>query len=495
MNGDGIVKIGRVTQDTTVDRKNYPEIPTVEALGKYLIGSVTYMSFVEMVAALKDGDTVEMLMDDTLPSGAELAKRIAFRAGEYVLLSPSGNSLTIAADIVFTATAATNLPPFFVCTDCTLTLPANTEFEDYSLTGQDYARVRIGDSEWVFYDGKWQPAGLVTMRFYYPGYFDKVALTLEGRPFGRPVEDGRLEGFVENVCYTNFVQDFYWDDEAEMMIDDVYWFDGTWSDAGGNEVEFPTRYAAGDFYPNSTAIVFKIIYDMGGMSGAENPNPTGYTIETPRFELGAASVSGFAFLGWKDEDGNDVTEIDPVALGRETGYLYGIGLFATWGPEATASKKLRMSAAVSPGKTAAYYDTDEQAQTAAAAVNADETGGVLPPAKYTGDKVAYSANFKATANGSTVTVDLTETAKEKLAGKVDDATLSAAAGLTDPSVSTVTIEDAEPGFYYSVIGMSAVDGVVTEGARKLAQEPTVELKKPVLEEAGKAFFRIKAAVK
>jgi len=384
------------------------------------------------------------------------------------------------------------------------------------VTGDEYARVRIGSSEWVFLGGKWQPAGLVTMKFYYPGYFDSdcVALTLEGQ-LGRHIEYDLLAEYDESICQDDFVQKFFWDGETETLIDYVYWYDDRkWSDAptNGNAVAFPPkRYVAPrdypnstvcDFYPGSTAIEFRITYDMGAEPGATNLNPTVYTIDTLRFELGVAFVPDSGLepqdwkkaQGWTNALGQVVEDIDKVAIGQKNGYLYDIMLYANWGSATTASKKLRMSAAVSPGKLAAYYDTAEQAQTAAAALNADETGGFLPPAKYTGDRAAYSANFKAAANGSTVAVDLTDSAREKLAKKVESATLSAAEGLTDPSVSKVTIEGAEPGFYYSVIGMSAVDGVVTEGARKLAQEPTVELEKPVLEEDGKAFYRIKAAV-
>jgi len=492
---DGVVPIGIVKRDTTVDETT-PGIPEAEALGRYLVGTTIYSSFASMNAALKDGDTVTMLMDDRLPSGTALSKAVAFVVGGYVLSAAPDDDLTINADVVFTAKAAANLPPMYVRTDCTLTLPARTAFDDYSLLGEDYAYVVIGGNGWVRYEGRWQKMDLVAMNFYDPGYFDIVETILYGL-FGARIEDDRLESFTNRVATKADVQKFYYDPWTETYIDEVYWFDGTWRNADDKPIDFPTRYVAGEFYPHSTAIVFKIAYDMRGVAGATHANPTGYSIESSRIDLGAASAPNRTFLGWTDaeEAGVAVTEIDPIAIGRDAGFLYDLTLYANWGPATSAPLKLKTAATIMPGEPAAYYDTPEQAQAAAAAVNANRAGCVLAPAGFTGGMAGYADNFTAVANGTTMAIRMTDEAKADLAVRVGGDTLSLAADLADPAVKMVTVRDAEPGFYYSVVGGTSLDGITEEGSRELAQESTVELEKPDLGHTDKAFYKVRATVK
>ena len=109
----------------------------------------------------------------------------------------------------------------------------------------------------------------------------------------------------------------------------------------------------------------------------------------------------------------------------------------------------------------------------------------------------YAAYFKRTAiekKGASgvfvVTVSLDETAV------APDATLATidCAELVDADAATLTLSNAKPGLYYSIVGGTSVEDIATEGARMLATETTVSPVKPVLESVGSvAFYRVKVS--
>jgi len=464
----------------------------------YLVGETEYADFTTMNAVLQDGDTVVMQLNDTLPVGAAIAKQVTFRMGRYALSTVTGQDLTISNDVAFTAYSSEGLRrlSFYVRADQTLTLPSGTAFGAYLLAGEDYAYVAIGDDEWVRYGGRWLEVGLMVMRFFYPGYFGLAAETLCGY-WGRPIRDDRLGAFLDDIESDDHFQNYYWDAETEQLIDYVYWFDGSWTWVCGGETtvtnQLPSRYLAGDFYPNSTAIVYKITYDMGGVTGATHVNPTGYTIDT-RFNLGAAIPppdSPYVFQCWTNEVGSVVTGVDPVAIGGESGRLCNITFYASWGLEPAE----QMVVAIVPGDPAAYYDTSEMATAAAAAFNADKAGHIQAPAGFTGSAANYATNFEAVAKGSVLSIVLTDASKASLDRRIGEDMADAAKDLANPVATKVKITRAEPGFYYMILGGTEAGVIAKEGVRTLAHESTVELRKPYLGETDKAFFKIGAAVK
>jgi len=109
----------------------------------------------------------------------------------------------------------------------------------------------------------------------------------------------------------------------------------------------------------------------------------------------------------------------------------------------------------------------------------------------------YAAYFKRTAiekEGAdgvfVVTVSLDETAV------APDATLATidCAELVDADAATLTLSNAKPGLYYSIVGGTSIESVTAEGERILATGTTVSPAKPVLESVGSvAFYRVKVS--
>ena len=63
--------------------------------------------------------------------------------------------------------------------------------------------------------------------------------------------------------------------------------------------------------------------------------------------------------------------------------------------------------------------------------------------------------------------------------------------LADSETSTISLGNAKPGLYYSIVGGTDLTHIATEGERVLAMANTVSPAKPKLEGDGKsAFFRI-----
>ena len=66
--------------------------------------------------------------------------------------------------------------------------------------------------------------------------------------------------------------------------------------------------------------------------------------------------------------------------------------------------------------------------------------------------------------------------------------------LGDADAATLTLSNAKPGLYYSIVGGTSVEDIATEGARVLATGTTVSPVKPVLESVGSvAFYRVKVS--
>lgn len=107
----------------------------------------------------------------------------------------------------------------------------------------------------------------------------------------------------------------------------------------------------------------------------------------------------------------------------------------------------------------------------------------------------YESYFKKEATQTktgvyNVTVSLDEDAV------APDETLSAidCAELVDADAATLTLSNAKPGLYYSIVGGTSIESVTTEGARMLATGTTVSPVKPVLESVGSvAFYRVKVS--
>ena len=77
-----------------------------------------------------------------------------------------------------------------------------------------------------------------------------------------------------------------------------------------------------------------------------------------------------------------------------------------------------------------------------------------------------------------------------------DATLATivCSELGDADAATLTLSNAKPGLYYSIVGGTSVEDIATEGARMLATGTTVSPVKPVLESVGSvAFYRVKVS--
>ncbi|MBQ8125198.1 MAG: hypothetical protein IJ173_04835 [Kiritimatiellae bacterium] len=107
----------------------------------------------------------------------------------------------------------------------------------------------------------------------------------------------------------------------------------------------------------------------------------------------------------------------------------------------------------------------------------------------------YESYFKKAATQAktgvyNVTVSLDETAV------APDATLATidCAELVDVDSATLTLSNAKPGLYYSIVGGTSIENVTTEGARILATGTTVSPAKPELASDGNvAYYRVKVS--
>jgi len=114
--------------------------------------------------------------------------------------------------------------------------------------------------------------------------------------------------------------------EQDYEILSVYYMEN------GKSTQWPLQ-ASGDGYyyfemPSNDVTIYVIAkipsYTITYMNdlGASHGNPTSYTVRD-HIVLNNPSVPGMTFLGWEDEDGNAVTEIQPGSTGP-------IILYATW---------------------------------------------------------------------------------------------------------------------------------------------------------------------
>jgi uncharacterized repeat protein (TIGR02543 family) len=110
-----------------------------------------------------------------------------------------------------------------------------------------------------------------------------------------------------------------------------YTFDGWYDNANfsGSKVTTIPLGSTGnkEFWAKWTPITYTITYN--NVSGASNPNPTSYTIETPTITLIDLSREGYNFNGWYDNadfTGSEVTTIPLGSTGNKTFY-------AKWTPK------------------------------------------------------------------------------------------------------------------------------------------------------------------
>ena len=92
-----------------------------------------------------------------------------------------------------------------------------------------------------------------------------------------------------------------------------------------------------------TGTIYTITYKLNGGTNATN-NPVSYNIETDTITLTNATRTGYAFDGWYDEAGNEVTQITKGSTGDMT-------LYAKWREAAIGD------IAYSDSKTSADYDS------------------------------------------------------------------------------------------------------------------------------------------
>ena len=148
---------------------------------------------------------------------------------------------------------------------------------------------------------------------------------------------------------------------------------------------------------------------------------------------------------------------------------------------------------VTPGAETAY-DSEEAAQKAADAINANPSAYIKAPATV---EEAYAAEyykaFVATAKGATVVVDLRPEAVTQIQASVDieikkiDVAAVAAAGDSKQKIATV------PGLYYSVIAGDSLTGMAVKWC-ELATGIEKEIPLPKGEGATSGFYKIQATV-
>ena len=82
--------------------------------------------------------------------------------------------------------------------------------------------------------------------------------------------------------------------------------------------ELPVIFTEDTVYTATwTVNTYTIIYNLDGGTNASS-NPTGYTVETDTIILANATKSGYAFIGWYDENGDKITQITKKSIGDIT---------------------------------------------------------------------------------------------------------------------------------------------------------------------------------
>lgn len=88
----------------------------------------------------------------------------------------------------------------------------------------------------------------------------------------------------------------------------------------------------------------------------------------------------------------------------------------------------------------------------------------------------------------TISLDETDVAPDATLATID------CAELVDADAATLTLSNAKPGLYYSIVGGTSIESVTTEGARMLATGTTVSPAKPVLESVGNVtYYQVKVS--
>ena len=153
---------------------------------------------------------------------------------------------------------------------------------------------------------------------------------------------------------------------------------------------------------------------------------------------------------------------------------------------------------VTPGASTAY-DSEEAAQKAADAINANPAAYITAPADveeaYAAEYYkAFVATVKVTETGAAVLVDLRPEAVTRIQASVDTeitkikvSEIAAAAGDSEQTITTV------PGLYYSVIAGDTLTGMAVKSC-ELATGIEKKIKLPKVEGATSGFYRIQATV-
>lgn len=139
------------------------------------------------------------------------------------------------------------------------------------------------------------------------------------------------------------------------------------------------------------------------------------------------------------------------------------------------------------------YASEEAAQEAADAINADKENTIkVPEALAESDKTAYVNLFEATVNGTKVTLALTAVATEDLQAQVDaevkKVDVAAIAAATETSSQTLT---TTPGIFYSVVAGDTLTGMKVKSCTMATSNET-EITLPKFE--GSGFYKIQATI-
>lgn len=139
------------------------------------------------------------------------------------------------------------------------------------------------------------------------------------------------------------------------------------------------------------------------------------------------------------------------------------------------------------------YASEEAAQEAANAINADKENTIkVPEALAESDKTAYVNLFEATVNGTKVTLALTAVATEDLQAQVDaevkKVDVAAIAAATETSSQTLT---TTPGIFYSVVAGDTLTGMKVKSCTMATSNKT-EITLPKFE--GSGFYKIQATI-
>lgn len=165
-----------------------------------------------------------------------------------------------------------------------------------------------------------------------------------------------VEGAV-NANPTSFTCEEKYAIKLANAVKESYIFKGWWTKDGtddgdwGSQVTEIPKGSTSDFhlYAKWVAEALKITYK--GIEGATNPNPDAFSSEDEDYQLKDAVKEGYDFLGWFDDDGEQVTEIKEGSTGILT-------LTARWTLHSYSIKYEKCSGAQNPNPTSYTITSD-----------------------------------------------------------------------------------------------------------------------------------------